>query len=58
METFFKLGERNTNVAQEFRAGLTTFLAMAYIIAVNPAILVNAGIPLTCLLYTSDAADE
>lgn len=50
METFFKLGERNTNVAQEFRAGLTTFLAMAYIIAVNPAILVNAGIPLTAAI--------
>lgn len=47
METFFKLTARGTNVGQELRAGLTTFLAMAYIIAVNPSLLVAAGIPVT-----------
>lgn len=45
METFFKAGERGSSVGQEIRAGLTTFLAMAYIIAVNPSLLVAAGIP-------------
>ena len=45
METFFKAGERGSSVGQEVRAGLTTFLAMAYIIAVNPSLLTQAGIP-------------
>ena len=45
METFFKAGERGSSVGQEIRAGLTTFLAMAYIIAVNPSLLTAAGIP-------------
>ena len=47
METFFKAGERGSSVGQEVRAGLTTFLAMAYIIAVNPSLLTAAGIPAT-----------
>ena len=50
MEKFFKLTERNTSVVTEVRAGLTTFLAMAYIIAVNPAVLSAAGIPFTAAL--------
>ena len=45
METFFKAGERGSSVGQEISAGLTTFLAMAYIIAVNPSLLTAAGIP-------------
>ena len=45
MDTFFKLSERGSNSATEVRAGLTTFLAMAYIIVVNPSILSAAGIP-------------
>ena len=44
MDSFFKLKERGTSAGQELRAGLTTFLAMAYIIAVNPPLLVVAGI--------------
>ena len=46
MEKFFHLEERGTSVGQELRAGLTIFLAMAYIIAVNPAILGNPEVPL------------
>ncbi|KXB33800.1 NCS2 family permease [Atopobium deltae] len=46
MEQYFHLEERGSTVAQELRAGLTTFLAMAYIIAVNPAILGNPKVPL------------
>lgn len=47
MEQFFKLGERGSSVSTELRAGLTTFLAMAYIIVVNPLILEAGGVPMT-----------
>lgn len=43
MEKFFKLKEKNTNVKTEIIAGITTFLAMAYILGVNPAILGDSG---------------
>ena len=39
MEKLFKLKERGTNVRTEIIAGITTFLAMAYILAVNPGML-------------------
>ncbi len=39
MEKFFKLKENGTNVKTEIIAGITTFLAMAYILAVNPSYL-------------------
>ena len=39
MEKLFKLRERGTTVGREVIAGITTFLAMAYILAVNPGIL-------------------
>ena len=45
MEEFFKMGDRGSSTGQELRAGLTTFLAMAYIIAVNPLMLSAAGVP-------------
>lgn len=47
MENYFKAQERGSSVGQELRAGVTTFLAMAYIIAVNPSLLSAAGIPVT-----------
>jgi AGZA family xanthine/uracil permease-like MFS transporter len=40
---YFYLAERGTSIGQEVMAGVTTFAAMAYIIAVNPAIMSNAG---------------
>ena len=43
LDSLFKLKENQTTVARELQAGLTTFAAMAYILAVNPAILANAG---------------
>ena len=43
MEKIFKLKENGTNVKTEIIAGITTFLAMAYILAVNPSILSAAG---------------
>ncbi len=46
MEKLFKLQERNTTVAKEIVGGITTFLAMAYILAVNPNILSGVGLNL------------
>ncbi|MGL5653201.1 MAG: NCS2 family permease, partial [Vibrio sp.] len=43
LEKLFKLSEYRTNVRTEVLAGVTTFLTMAYIIFVNPAILSDAG---------------
>ncbi|HAS8551244.1 TPA: NCS2 family permease [Vibrio vulnificus] len=43
LERLFKLSEHGTNVRTEIIAGITTFLTMAYIIFVNPAILADAG---------------
>ncbi len=43
LEKWFKLKEHNVNVKGELAAGLTTFMTMAYILAVNPSILGAAG---------------
>ena len=43
MEEFFKLRERGTSVKVETMAGVTTFMTMAYILAVNPNVLGKAG---------------
>ena len=44
LNRFFKLDEHKTSVATELSAGLSTFLTMSFIIAVNPGILSEAGI--------------
>lgn len=43
LEKLFKLKENNTTVKTEILAGITTFMTMAYILAVNPSILASAG---------------
>ena len=43
LEKIFKLKEKNTDVKTEIIAGITTFLAMAYILFVNPSILAETG---------------
>ena len=53
MEKFFKTGERGSSAGQELRAGLTTFLAMAYIIAVNPSLLGAAGVPMSAAVTST-----
>lgn len=45
MEKFFKLKEHNTTVKTEILAGITTFMTMAYILIVNPLMLMDAGMP-------------
>ena len=49
MDELFHVSERKSTIGTELRAGLTTFLAMAYIIAVNPAVLSGAGIMTICM---------
>jgi AGZA family xanthine/uracil permease-like MFS transporter len=44
VEDFFHLRERGTTVGTEVKAGITTFMVMVYIVAVNPGILSAAGI--------------
>ncbi|MDR3211277.1 MAG: NCS2 family permease [Planctomycetota bacterium] len=45
LERLFRLRECNTNPVTEILAGITTFLTMCYILAVNPAILASSGMP-------------
>jgi AGZA family xanthine/uracil permease-like MFS transporter len=45
LDRWFHLQERGTDVGTEVRAGLTTFMVMAYIIFVNPIILGYVGVP-------------
>ena len=45
VERYFKVQEKGSSVRTELLAGLTTFIAMAYILFVNPNILADAGIP-------------
>ena len=47
LDRFFKISERGSTVRIEIVAGITTWLTMAYILFVNPAILGFAGVP-TC----------
>lgn len=54
MEKFFKLKEHGTDVRTELIAGATTFLAMAYILAVNPAILSASGMD-SAAIFTATA---
>ncbi|HEY1897351.1 MAG TPA: NCS2 family permease [Terracidiphilus sp.] len=55
LESYFEFRHLGTNWRTEILAGVTTFLTMAYIVLVNPAILADAGVPLpavtaaTCL---------
>jgi AGZA family xanthine/uracil permease-like MFS transporter len=55
LENYFEFARLGTNWRTEILAGVTTFLTMAYIVLVNPAVLADAGVPLpavtaaTCL---------
>ena len=52
-EKVFKLSEKKTNVKTEVMAGITTFMTMAYILAVNPSILGDAGMDPTAVLIAT-----
>ena len=53
LNKLFKLKERNTTVRTEITAGITTFMTMAYILAVNPSILSDAGMDPTAVLLAT-----
>ncbi len=50
LNRFFKLSEHGTTVPREIQAGITTFAAMAYILAVNPSILADTGMDRSALV--------
>lgn len=52
-ERIFKLSANKTNVRTEITAGITTFMTMAYILAVNPSILSDAGMDPTAVLLAT-----
>ena len=56
LEKIFKLKEHNTNVKTEVVAGITTFMTMAYILAVNPSILSEAGMDANAVLIATCVA--
>ncbi|WP_455616245.1 NCS2 family permease [Eisenbergiella sp.] len=56
LEKFFKLKENKTDVKTEVMAGITTFMTMAYILAVNPNILSAAGMDAHAVLIATALA--
>ena len=56
LNKFFKLDENNTDLKTELLAGLTTFLAMAYILGVNPTMLAEGGMPATGVFFATALA--
>ena len=56
LERVFKLKKNGTNVKTEVVAGITTFMTMAYILAVNPSILGDAGMDPTAVLLATAIA--
>lgn len=56
LEKWFKLSENHTSVKTEVTAGITTFMTMAYILAVNPDILKAAGMDPTAVLLATAIA--
>ncbi len=56
LEKFFKLKENNTTVRTEVMGGITTFMTMAYILAVNPSMLAAAGMDKNAVLIATALA--
>ena len=56
LNKLFRLKENNTTVKNEIIAGITTFMTMAYILAVNPSILADAGMDPTAVLLATAIA--
>ena len=56
LDNFFKFSENGTDFKTEILAGITTFLAMAYILGVNPVILSDGGMPATGVFFATAIA--
>ena len=55
-EKMFKLSDKHTTVRTEVMAGITTFMTMAYILAVNPSVLGSTGMDPTAVLLATALA--
>ena len=53
LENFFKIKEHGSDFKTEIIAGITTFLAMTYILAVNPIILADGGMPQSGVFFAT-----
>jgi len=53
LDNFFKLSENGTDFKTEIAAGITTFLAMAYILGVNPVVLSDGGMPASGVFFAT-----
>ena len=53
LDNFFKLSENGTDFKTEIAAGITTFLAMAYILGVNPVVLSDGGMPAAGVFFAT-----
>ncbi len=53
LERYFHLAENQTTVRRELLGGVTTFLTMAYIVAVNPQMLSKTGMPIDGVLFAT-----
>lgn len=56
LERLFKISQNNSTVKTEITGGLTTFMTMAYILAVNPSVLSAAGMDPTAVLLATAIA--
>ena len=56
LEKIFHLKENHTDVKTELMAGVTTFMTMAYILAVNPSILSASGMDANAVLIATSLA--
>ncbi|CAE7351129.1 unnamed protein product, partial [Symbiodinium sp. CCMP2456] len=53
VDNYFKVSQRGSNLTTEIRAGITTFLTAAYIMAVNPNILSTTGLKFEGLVFAT-----
>src|SRR5580692_12366265 len=53
IERVFHVAENNSTISRELLGGLTTFMAMAYVVVVNPRILGEAGMPVDGVLFAT-----
>mmetsp|Transcript_122110 Transcript_122110/g.171873 ORF Transcript_122110/g.171873 Transcript_122110/m.171873 type:complete len:120 (+) Transcript_122110:2-361(+) len=53
VDSYFKVSQRGSNLTTEIRAGITTFLTAAYIMAVNPNILSTTGLKFEGLVFAT-----
>jgi adenine/guanine/hypoxanthine permease len=56
LNRYFRLEELQTNVRTEIVAGLSTYLSLAYILVLNPAILGHAGMDTNAILFATAIA--